>query len=31
LEAARGCLAADEVEAGGGTVDRLDGKAVLGE
>src|SRR5207237_5841213 len=30
-EAARGRLAASEVEAGGGTVDRLDGKAVLGE
>jgi hypothetical protein len=30
-EAARGCLAASEVEAGGGPVDRLDRKAVLGE
>ena len=30
-EAARGRLAASDVEAGGGTVDRLDGKAVLGE
>src|SRR5215472_13813776 len=31
LEAARGRLAAGEVETGAGTVDRLDGKAVLGE
>ena len=30
-EAARGRFAASEVEAGGGTIDRLDGKAVLGE
>jgi hypothetical protein len=30
-EAARGRLAASEVEAGGGAIDRLDGKAVLGE
>ena len=30
-KAARGRLAASEVEAGRGTVDRLDGKAVLGE
>ena len=28
---ARGRLAASEVEAGRGTVDRLDGKAVFGE
>jgi hypothetical protein len=30
-EAARGRRAASEVEAGGGTVDRVDGKAVLGK
>ena len=30
-EAARGRFVASEVEAGGGTIDRLDGKAVLGE
>ena len=30
-KAVRGRLAVSEVEAGCGTVDRLDGKAVLGE